>query len=132
MINRVVLIGRLTKDIELKSTTTGKLTTSFTLAVQRDADKADFVPCVAWEKKAELLADYCGKGSLIGVEGRIQTRTYDSNGRTVYVTEVIVNDVNFLSKKEEREEAQGYATPQKVVNPAYDTPFDITTDDLPF
>ena len=134
MINRVVLIGRLTKDIELKSTASGKLTTSFTLAVQRDAEKADFVPCVAWERKAELLSEYCRKGSLIGLEGRIQTRSYDSNGRTVYVTEVIANDINFLSKRDESEQqAENYATNRQVlVNPANSMPFDITTDDLPF
>ena len=134
MINRVVLIGRLTKDIELKSTASGKLTTSFTLAVQRDAEKADFVPCVAWERKAELLSEYCRKGSLIGLEGRIQTRSYDSNGRTVYVTEVIANDINFLGKKDESEQqAENYATNRQVlVNPASELPFDMTADDLPF
>lgn len=97
MINNVVLTGRLTKDIELRRTTSGKTCTSFTLAVNRNKQETDFINCVAWDKLAELLEQYTHKGSQIGVEGRIQTRNYDDrNGKKVYVTEVLVNSISFL------------------------------------
>lgn len=97
MINTVVLTGRLTKDIELRRTTSGKTCTSFTLAVNRNREETDFINCVAWDKVAELLERYTHKGSQIGVEGRIQTRNYDDrNGKKVYVTEVLVNSISFL------------------------------------
>ena len=97
MINSVVLTGRLTKDIELRRTTSGKTCTSFTLAVNRNKQETDFINCVAWDKVAELLERYTHKGSQIGVEGRIQTRNYDDkNGKKVYITEVLVNSISFL------------------------------------
>lgn len=129
MINRVILIGRLTKDIELKSTPSGKSTCTFNLAVQRDKDTADFITCVAWEKKAEILSQYTRKGSQIGVEGRIQTRSYDSNSRTVYVTEVVVTEINLLDKKEEATREPERIPEYPVEKPKYP---DITADDLPF
>lgn len=97
MINNVVLTGRLTKDIELRRTTSGKTCTSFTLAVNRNREETDFINCVAWDKVAELLEQYTRKGFQIGVEGRIQTRNYDDrNGKKVYITEVLVNSISFL------------------------------------
>lgn len=105
MINSAVLVGRLTKDIEIRQTTSGSKTTSFTLAVNRTSKKegqpdADFISCVAWNKTAELMAQYLHKGSLIGVEGRIQTRSYDNQqGQKVYVTEVVANSVQFLDSR---------------------------------
>ena len=97
MINSVVLTGRLTKDIELRRTTSGKTCTSFTLAVNRNKQETDFINCVAWDKVAELLERYTHKGFQIGVEGRIQTRNYDDrNGKKVYITEVLVNSISFL------------------------------------
>ena len=97
MINTVVLTGRLTKDIELRRTTSGKTCTSFTLAVNRNKQETDFINCVAWNNLAELLEKYTRKGSQIGVDGRIQTRNYDDrNGKKVYITEVLVNSISFL------------------------------------
>ena len=97
MINTVILTGRLTKDIELRRTTSGKTCTSFTLAVNRNKQETDFINCVAWDKVAELLERYTHKGFQIGVEGRIQTRNYDDrNGKKVYITEVLVNSISFL------------------------------------
>ena len=102
MINNVVLTGRLTKDIELRRTTSGKVCTIFTLAVNRNKQETDFINCVAWEKVAELLERYTRKGFQIGVEGRIQTRNYDDrNGKKVYITEVLVNSIAFLDKLEQ-------------------------------
>ena len=102
MINNVVLTGRITKDIELRRTTSGKTCTSFTLAVNRNKQETDFINCVAWDKVAELLERYTQKGYQIGVEGRIQTRNYDDrNGKKVYITEVLVNSISFLDKLEQ-------------------------------
>lgn len=94
-------IGRVTKDIELRMTPSGKSVASFTLAVNRRSrdDGADFIQCVAWNKTAELLEKYVSKGNRLGVSGHIQTRNYESNGHKVYVTEVIVEEIEFLESK---------------------------------
>lgn len=113
MINNVVLVGRLTADLMLKQNQNGNGSrVGFNLAVGRaykdnnGEQQTDFIKCVAFNKQAENLARYCGRGSLIGVEGRIQTRNYqDSNtGNTVYVTEVIVDRVQFLESKQQRQQ----------------------------
>ena len=106
MINRVVLVGRLTRDPELRYTPNGVAVATFTLAVNRTFTsqsgerEADFINCVVWRKQAENMANYLRKGSLTGVEGRIQTRSYDNQeGKRVYVTEVIADSVQFLEPK---------------------------------
>ena len=106
MINRVVLVGRMTRDPELKRTAQGAAVTTFTLAVNRNytskdgQEQADFINCVVWKKSAENVEKYCSKGSLVGVEGRIQTRSYDnSQGQKVYVVEVICDSVQFLDTR---------------------------------
>lgn len=105
MINKVVLVGRLTKDIELRYTQSNKAYTKFTLAVNRTFSKekeADFILCVAWDKQAENMSKFVGKGRLIGIDGRIQTGSYDNkDGVRVYTTEVIADSVQFLDKKTE-------------------------------
>lgn len=104
MINRAVLTGRLTKNIELRRTVTGTSVAPFTLAVARSIvrdgqQQADFINCVVWGRLAETMAKYLNKGSLIGVEGRIQTRHYDDDhGTKKYVTEVVVDNFTFLEK----------------------------------
>lgn len=105
MINRVVLVGRITKELELKKTPSGSSVCSYALAVNRvrkaeGQPDADFINCVTWNKQAENMVQYLHKGSLVGVEGRIQTRSYDdANGRKVYVTEVLTDSVQFLESK---------------------------------
>ncbi|OES46302.1 single-stranded DNA-binding protein [Domibacillus iocasae] len=106
MINRVVLVGRLTKDPELRYTPSGAAVATFTLAVNRtytnqQGDReADFINCVIWRKPAENVANFLKKGSLAGVEGRIQTRNYEGqDGKRVYVTEVQADSVQFLEPK---------------------------------
>ena len=105
MINTVVLTGRLTKDPELKFLQSGIAVCRFTLAVNRTFKSegqpdADFVNCVAWRKQAENLANFLKKGSLAGVEGRIQTSSFDGkDGNRVFVTEVVANSVQFLEPK---------------------------------
>ena len=120
MINRVVLVGRMTRDPELRRTGQGDAVTSFTLAVNcnytsRDGQQqTDFINCVVWRKPAENVERYCSKGSLVGVEGRIQTRSYDNaQGQKVYVVEVICDSVQFLETKAARERAQSQVQMQQ-------------------
>ena len=119
MINNVVLVGRLTNDVELKKTQSGTSVVTFYLAVQRKHKQegqqdSDFIRCVAWSKTADLMYQYLSKGSLIGVEGHIQTRFYDNQqGQRVYVTEVVCNGVQFLESRKDRE--QNKVTQQEVV-----------------
>jgi single-strand DNA-binding protein len=103
LLNRVILIGRLTKDPELRYTPAGVAVTQFTLAVDRPFTsqggerEADFIPVVTWRQLAETCANYLRKGRLTAVEGRIQVRNYENNeGKRVYVTEVIADNVRFL------------------------------------
>ncbi|MGJ9385312.1 single-stranded DNA-binding protein [Salipaludibacillus neizhouensis] len=106
MINRVVLVGRLTKDPELRYTANGIAVTSFTLAVNRPFTntqgnkEADFINVVVWRKPAENVANYLKKGSLAGVDGRLQTRNFDnSEGRRIFMTEVVADSVQFLEPR---------------------------------
>ncbi len=102
--NHVVLIGRLTKDPEVRYTQSGTPVGTFTLAVDRRVQKdkpkeADFIPCVVWNKTAEIVGNWCKKGKQVGVEGRIQVRSYDAkDGSKRYVTEVIVSNLELLGK----------------------------------
>ncbi|MGM0295080.1 single-stranded DNA-binding protein [Enterococcus sp. AZ034] len=156
MINNIVLVGRLTKDPDLRYTSSGTGVATFTLAVNRNftsADgtrEADFINCVIWRKPAETLANYAKKGVLIGVTGRIQTRSYDNQqGQKVYVTEVIADNFQLLESKkaDSSQNTQGggvsnsqtnnYTRNQQNTNSATADPFgnssiDITDDDLPF
>ncbi len=131
MINNVVLTGRVTKDIELKVTPTGKSVCSFSLAVNRkfvqDGERqADFINCQLWGKTAETLEKYGKKGMLIGVEGRLQTRNYtNQQGQTVYVTEVVAESFTFLEKKQSNDQ------PQFNDFENYGG-FEVNDDDLPF
>lgn len=114
--NKVILIGRLARDPEMRTTPSGVATTSFTIAVQRNyanaqGDReADFISCVAWRKQAENIAKYCSKGSQVAVDGRIQTRNYDAqDGTKRYVTEVIADNVSFLGGRSTSSESSSYA-----------------------
>lgn len=101
MLNRIILIGRLTRDPELKYTTNGTAVVNFTLAVNRkfNRDETDFIDIVAWRGLAENCANYLGKGRLAAVEGRLQIRSYEANdGTKRKVAEVIADDVRFLDK----------------------------------
>lgn len=111
--NHVVLIGRLTKDPEVRYTQSGTAVGTFTLAVDRRVQKdkpkeADFVPCVVWSKTAEVVSNYCKKGKQVAVEGRIQVRSYDAkDGSKRYVTEVVVNELELLGSKNEGADRSG-------------------------
>lgn len=111
--NHVTLIGRLTKDPEVRYTQSGTAVGTFTLSVDRRVQKdkpkaADFIPCVVWNKTAEIVGNYCKKGKQVGVEGRIQVRSYDAkDGSKRYVTEVIVSELELLGSKNEGADRSG-------------------------
>lgn len=134
--NIVVLIGRLTRNPEIRKTTSGTSVCNFTLAVNRRNSQpgqqdADFIGCIAWNKTADLIYQYLHKGSLIGIEGRIQNRSYDDRaGNKVYVTEVVADSVQFLeSKKSEENNASEIGNNEHF--DSSDT-LDINSEDLPF
>lgn len=159
--NRVVLVGRLTKDPDLRYTPNGAAVANFTIAINRPfknqhgENDADFINCVVWRKAAENLANYMKKGSQIGVDGRLQSRTYENQeGKTVFVTEVVADSVQFLESKGSRNTDGGgysqqnsYQQQQQRPNPSQQpsssqeksSPFEssgeqvnISDDDLPF
>lgn len=137
MLNRVVLVGRLTKDPELRYTQSGVAVTNFTLAVNRPfknqngESEADFINCVVWRKPAENAANYLKKGSLCGIDGRIQTRNYDGqDGKRVYVTEVVADSVQFLEPKKDSQ--QSNYQPSKQSDPFNGEPVSIDDESLPF
>lgn len=125
--NNVALVGRLAKDPDLKYTPTGQAVCTFPLAVDNPFNKdgqADFINIVVWAKKAENVANYCTKGKQVFVVGRIQTRNYEAqDGRKVYVTEVVANDVGFLAGNPNREQKTNLMDNAKVTE-IDDSPFE--------
>lgn len=119
MLNRVILMGRITQNLELKQTQSGNAVLSFTVAVERNYApqgqdrQTDFINCVAWKQKAEFINNYFAKGRMIAIEGNLQTRTYDDkNGTKHYVTEVVVDNVSFTGEpKQQSRQAQETAEP---------------------
>ena len=156
MINNVVLVGRLTRDVDLRYTSNGTAYASFTVAVERNfknqngEKETDFINCVMWRKPAENLANYTKKGSLIGVSGRIQTRNYENEqGQRVYVTEVLAEKFSILdsSKKDDNGVLNNGGTNTLGVNENQNSSgnfansdpftsegdvFNVNDDDLPF
>lgn len=155
MMNRTVLVGRLTKDPELKYTPSGVAVASFTLAVNRSFTnqagerEADFINCTVWRKPAENVANYLKKGSLAGVDGRIQTRNFEGqDGKRVFITEVVAESVQFLEPKNsnsgqsqgnqqqnssnQQQNSNGQARVNEDPFANDGQPIDINSDDLPF
>lgn len=151
--NKAILIGRLTRDPEMRTTTSGIASTSFTVAISRTYTnqngerEADFINCVAWRKQAENIAKYCKKGSQVAVEGRIQTRSYDAqDGTKRYVTEVVADNVTFLGTKansgdfpSSNESESFESNPDIMTTDVSEDPFKdfgnevaLSDDDLPF
>lgn len=135
--NSTQLIGRLTTKPELKYTKDNVAGSNFTLAVARtyNREETDFINCVAWRNVAEILNKYCDKGSRIAVVGRIQTRTYDAqDGTKRYVTEVVVENVEFLDTKKERveNEVEQEVEPKSDPFAEFASEVALTDDDLPF
>ena len=133
--NKIIMIGRLTKDPEVKKTQSNKTVANFTVAINDkfNKDKTDFINCVAWEKTADYLGNYVKKGNLIAVEGRISTRNHDgSDGKKVYITEVVCDSMQSLERND-----QPQATPKPSDEPKpwqqfNKEPIDIEEDMLPF
>ena len=142
MLNSICLVGRLTKNAELKYVNDSMAVATFSLAVNRNFKsqngecEADFINCVIWRQQAENLANWAKKGALIGITGRIQTRNYENQqGQRVYVTEVVANDFQLLESRKDREAgpSQGYGQPDFGRQaPMNANPMDISDDDLPF
>ena len=125
MINNVVLVGRMTRDAELRMTQSNTAVASFTLAVNRNFKsqngerEADFINCIIWRQQAENLANWAKKGALIGITGHIQTRNYEyQQGQRVYVTEVVAENFQILESRNQQNNNSN--------------PMDISDDDLPF
>lgn len=99
--NSVNLVGRLTRDVELRRTQAGKAVASFTLAVNRINGEADFINCTAWDKQAEVLEKYTAKGSMVGVAGRLQVEKYEQNGQSRTAVKVVASAIDLCDKKEQ-------------------------------
>ncbi|KAF0505280.1 single-stranded DNA-binding protein [Pediococcus pentosaceus] len=157
MINRTVLVGRLTNDPELKYTGSGVAVATFTVAVNRQFTnsqgerEADFIRCQMWRKAAENFCNFTRKGSLVGIDGRIQTRSYENQqGTRVYVTEVVAENFSLLESKNSSQNEQfeqnrpqnngqnyqnkqnGQSSPSRNPNNPFNSMPDIKDDDLPF
>lgn len=140
--NKVCLTGRTTKDIELKYNQNNIAITSFTLAVTRKFKnqngeyESDFINCIAYKSTAELLSKYVKKGDLLGIEGRIHTRNYeDKDGKRIYVTEVIVDSINFLQAKKDESKQETENSKQKLSDDVFSefgSSIEITDDDIAF
>ena len=138
MINNVVLVGRLTRDPELRYTPSNVAVATFSLAVNRNFKnqagdyEADFISCIMWRQQAENFANWLKKGALVGITGRIQTRSYDNQqGERVYVTEVVAESFQILEKKDN---SANNASMENQIPPSFEktNPMDISDDDLPF
>lgn len=143
MINNTVLVGRLANDVNLRYTPSNVAVATFTLAVNRTFKnengerEADFINCVMWRQQAENLANWAKKGALIGVTGRIQTRSYDNQqGQRVYVTEVVAEQFQLLESRNSQGQQNNQAQPRQQAPDFSRTettnPLDISDDDLPF
>lgn len=138
MINNVILVGRMTKDAELRYTPSNVAVATFTLAVNRNRKnengerEADFINCVIWRQAAENLANWAKKGALIGITGRIQTRNYENQqGQRVYVTEIVADNFQMLESRGQQNQGNSF---QNLNSSPFDNTntMDISDDDLPF
>lgn len=138
MINNVTLVGRLTRDPELRYTPSNVAVATFSLAVNRNFKnqagdrEADFISCIMWRKQAENFANWAKKGALVAIVGRIQTRSYDNQqGQRVYVTEVVAESFQTLEKKDN---SANQSSMENQIPPSYGQgePMDISDDGLPF
>ena len=132
--NNVSLVGRLTKNVDLRKTNSGKDVVSATIAVQRDKENADFIPIVVWDSNATYLAKYAEKGTRIALTGQLQSREYESNGKKQYVLEVVGRvEILFDKKEETKPQQETYINKQDSIT-GYNNgiTYEISDDDLPF
>lgn len=139
-LNRVVLVGRIVRDPELRRTNSGTSVTSFTVAVDNPIrtggeKSTSFIPCTCWSKTAENVAKYCLKGSLVGIDGRLSQRSYeDKNGQKRSVVEVTAENVQFLERKNavENQDTNPSSGMDSISEPISHEGIDGSDDDLPF
>lgn len=125
--NKVILIGRITKDLEIRYTSNEKAVCEFSLAINRDKENTDFINCIVWNKPAENLVKYQSKGSLISVIGELRTDTYEKDGEKRYKTYVLVNNIEYLSsikKDEVKEESDPFKEFGETI--------EVSQEELPF
>ncbi|WP_347921267.1 single-stranded DNA-binding protein [Pediococcus acidilactici] len=148
MINRTVLVGRLTKDPEIRYTQSGMAVANFTMAVNRQFTnangerEADFISCIVWRKAAENFCNFTHKGSLVGIDGRIQTSTYEKEGQRVYSTQVVVDSFSLLEPKQQSQQCGQQSVASDALHDNFGQPtnnysqnnndFGIDDNDLPF
>ena len=137
--NQVTLLGRLTRDPELKYTPSGKAFCRFSIAINREfnREETDFINCVAWDKRAETIAEYLRKGRRILLQGRIQTGSYDKDGQKVYTTDIIVDKFEFIDSANSNNNVQSnssnFGAPAQTVNNSYvNDDNDMEDEDFPF
>ena len=136
--NRVELVGRITRDPELRYTSSNIASVRFTLAVNRNFTnqngerEADFINCVAWRNQAENIKKYVSKGSLVSVEGRIQTGSYEKDGQRIYTTDVVADNVQFLESKSQSQNRVENLTPSDFANESSDAPSTVDTSEEVF
>ncbi|ARW24285.1 single-stranded DNA-binding protein [Pediococcus acidilactici] len=148
MINRTVLVGRLTKDPEIRYTQSGMAVANFTMAVNRQFTnangerEADFISCIVWRKAAENFCNFTHKGSLVGIDGRIQTSSYEKEGQRVYATQVVVDSFSLLEPKQQSQQRGQQSNASDALHNNFGQPtnnysqnnndFGIDDNDLPF
>lgn len=148
MINRTVLVGRLTKDPEIRYTQSGMAVANFTMAVNRQFTnangerEADFISCIVWKKAAENFCNFTHKGSLVGIDGRIQTSSYEKEGQRVYATQVVVDSFSLLEPKQQSQQRGQQSNASDALHNNFGQPtnnysqnnndFGIDDNDLPF
>lgn len=150
MLNKVILIGRLTRDAEIRYTTGQVPYARFTIAADRpynsqrnEKNNTDFISCIAWQKTAEIIEKYTTKGSLVALEGRIETGSYEKDGKTIYTTDVRVDNLRLLDRKNKGEDVNNATSPidfenkEDSVNESdpfadFGNSIEVTDDDLPF
>lgn len=148
MINRTVLVGRLTKDPEIRYTQSGMTVANFTMAVNRQFTnangerEADFISCIVWRKAAENFCNFTHKGSLVGIDGRIQTSSYEKEGQRVYATQVVVDSFSLLEPKQQSQQRGQQSNASDALHNNFGQPtnnysqnnndFGIDDNDLPF
>lgn len=125
--NKIILSGNIATDIEFKTTTSGAPVAKFNLAVPRTKDGTDFIPIIVWNQLAENVNEYCGKGSKILLEGRIQRREYEKDGQKNYSTEVIADKIEFLTQKKNQYKDMSIKTESSI-----GSQFEINDSDLPW
>ena len=138
--NKVFLIGRLTSDPELRESTNGTKQTKFTLAVNRMKEGTDYISCIAWNKTAELIEKYLHKGNQTAIEGRIQTGSYEKEGKKIYTTDVVIDNITFIGNntpvagdKEKDIVKQETDDPWKDMGSTFKTDeIELSEDDYPF